>query len=182
MFCLVSNNAVVSGPKPIPKNWKRYSNLHLLPKDQLAELGWYEAVLTAPPLPDEYTHHYGNWEFSIDHGLGVVTCSRSIVARTPEDLVVVREGVVLQKVAEVKQEALTRIKATIPTIDTYNEVALIALLWPGLNIANLGPELVYAKDVYLAAKQGITWLKNPARTLQELKTTTAADIAWPVAP
>jgi len=40
-YCLVKDGKVVSGPRTLPKNWSRVSNLQSLSDSELLALGWY---------------------------------------------------------------------------------------------------------------------------------------------
>jgi hypothetical protein len=39
-YCLVENNAIVDGPRGLPKSWRNISGLNWLSNDELRPLGW----------------------------------------------------------------------------------------------------------------------------------------------
>ena len=50
-YCHVENKQIVSGPQPLPVNWKHVSNFNLLTEEELINYGWfvYERI-TKPEL------------------------------------------------------------------------------------------------------------------------------------
>lgn len=60
-----------------------------------------------------------------------------------------------ESVRAVKAEALQRITALVPAINSLAMVDLMAELWPGLNTASLGQDVKDAAGVYTVAKAEI---------------------------
>lgn len=53
-------------------------------------------------------------------------------------------------------EAIRRIKARVPALCSFEMVDLMAILWPTLNTAAAGANLIACRDIYLYAKSKIT--------------------------
>lgn len=177
MYCLVENGVVTDGPRELPVNWSNVSNLPLASEDYLLQLGWFPAVLVEPSIDVDTERYLATWSYQIT--ATQVICTRQIIAKTADELAQDLEALRAQKVLAVATEGLARSQAIEPWIVDFNVIGLLEELWPGLNTADLSAEILQVRDIYLAARQAITWLNNPARTLQELQAATLDDVTWP---
>jgi len=67
-------------------------------------------------------------------------------------------------VTEIGREALIRVRAQLPEIDTIKEAKFLAMLWPMLDTASASAEMLLARDIYLYAKNKMTQAETATLT------------------
>lgn len=53
-YCFVENNAIVDGPRGLPRSWRNISGLNLLDNDDLRVLGWLPVRIDDGAVDDKY--------------------------------------------------------------------------------------------------------------------------------
>lgn len=53
-YCFVENNAIVEGPRGLPRSWRNISGLDLLSNDDLRALGWLPVRIDEGAVDDKY--------------------------------------------------------------------------------------------------------------------------------
>ena len=83
-----------------------------------------------------------------------------------------------QKIQDIKAEGLSRITAAVPALNTFDMVSFMYELWPSLDTAALGANMILAKDTYVYAKGRIT-LADTATQTQLDDYDPSTDVSWP---
>lgn len=84
----------------------------------------------------------------------------------------------IAKVSAITMEAVARISALMPALDSITTIQVMAELWPVLNTAALSTDMLLAKDIYTYAKTKIA--QAEAATQVELDAyDPTTDIGWP---
>ena len=85
----------------------------------------------------------------------------------------------IAKVSAITMEAVARISALMPALDSITTIQVMAELWPVLNTAALSTDMLLAKDIYTYAKTKIA--QAEAATQVELDAyDPTTDIGWPL--
>lgn len=95
--------------------------------------------------------------------------------RTPEEAFELQRQ---QQVNEIRREAVARISAHLPAVDSLEMAQLLAVLWPHLQAPDSSPELVAARDIAQHARSRIA--QTRAATAADLGAyDPATDPGWP---
>ena len=82
------------------------------------------------------------------------------------------------EISAIKREAISRIEIGVPALNTFAMVQLMGELWPALNTAALGPEMILAKDIYVYAKSRIAQANSATQAQLDAYDATN-DTGWP---
>jgi hypothetical protein len=53
LYCLVENDSIIDGPRPLPDGWRNISGLNCLTDEELKTHGWLPASETIPTFDSE---------------------------------------------------------------------------------------------------------------------------------
>lgn len=79
--------------------------------------------------------------------------------------------------SQIQKEALRRITLVLPAIDSFAMLEFLALLWPTINTAAAGAQLLLLRDIYTFAKSRLTMVATA--TLEQLQAYDVVNDAWP---
>ena len=83
IYCLIENDEIIDGPRPLPSGWKNISGLDCLSDEELKNLGWLP-ITQINPTYDSETEKLGNPTLD-SIGEDEVIYTREIIVITNED-------------------------------------------------------------------------------------------------
>jgi len=171
----IGNNVVEISPHRLPTfyndgTWKHPVRVLWDQGDKAAvnALGWYE-IVEMPPTFDSTLERW-NGTFTYQKNASLVEASQGSVAMTAPEIAERLAGEKEEVVKLVKAEGLSRIKAFLPALATFDEVELIRELWLSISPAARAPTATLGSvtAVYQAGRDAVQAV-NALATITEVR-------------
>ncbi len=83
-----------------------------------------------------------------------------------------------QKARDIQNEVIARIGAVVPALNRIEMIELMVELWPSLDTASLGPDMLSAQSIYVYGKGKITQAQTATQAQLDAYDP-VTDVGWP---